>query len=774
MQDEYLIICPNNTKINILEKISEQRKFTNIKFMDINEFINNYFYSYDNEAVSYIMENYDININISRIYLENLYSIDINKKYKSKKISFLQNLKKELIEKKLLDFNDNFKEYLKSKSIKVINYPKLEKYIINIFNDIDAQIITKKIKNRKFIVTETNSVIDEIDFVFDKIINLYKKGVSLNKIFIVNISDEYLYNLDKYSKCFDIPVEVNNKSSILSTIIVKKYLTDRIIPEINLNNETIVNKIIDIKNKLVTMEDNKYYYDFLLEELQNTYIDYENYSQCIQVCDLFDRDFLDDEYVFVMNFNDLALPIMYKDEDYLTDLEKTEIEMYSTAYKNIREKEAVISYLTNIKNLTISYKLTSFKDKFYPSSLIKEYNMNVIRYEKDNYDYSNKYNKRLLSIYLDNYYKYGEENKYLKPLYTTYENELTYGTYSNLFTKIDNSIFLNSIDKLGLSYTSMNAYNECNFKYYINYILKLDPFQENFKTLVGNLFHYVLEKSEASNFCFENTWTEFLNSKPLQIKEQFFLEKLKKNLEEAIEVIKEQKMYSSFKETFCEKNIYIPLECSKKEAYFSGKIDKIMYKDDNYAIVDYKTGGYDCNLCNMKYGLGMQLATYLYLIEKGKIFKNPNFAGMYFQKVLVGTIKKDDKKEYLDKLKDEMKLVGYSTDNEKILELFDRNYVSSNVIRGMKVGSNGFYKYTKLLTRNEEKTIIDYTEKIIYKTLDNILDGNFKINPKKINFNDVSCSYCKYKDLCYRTEGDYINLEKQEDLSFLGGDYCGE
>ena len=91
----------------------------------------------------------------------------------------------------------------------------------------------------------------------------------------------------------------------------------------------------------------------------------------------------------------------------------------------------------------------------------------------------------------------------------------------------------------------------------------------------------------------------------------------------------------------------------------------------------------------------------------------------------------------------------------------------------MKVGSNGFYKYTKLLTREEEKNIIDYTEKIIYKTLDNIMNCDFQINPKKINFNDVSCSHCKYKDLCYRTEDDYINLEKQEDLSFLGGEYCG-
>lgn len=773
MHDEFLIICPNSTKINILEKISEQKRLTNIKFMDINEFIDNYFYNYSNETVSYIMDNYGTNINISRIYLENLYSIDINKKYKSNKISFLQNLKKELIERNLLDFNYNFKEYLKNKNVKVVNYPKLEKYIVNIFDEIEAQIITKKIMNRKIDVTEANSVIDELDFVFDKIIKLYKKGVSLNKIFIVNISDEYLYNLDKFSKCLDIPINISAKNSILSTVIVKKYLNDKIIPEINSNNEAIVNKLIDIKNKLVAMEDNKYYDDFLLEELQNTYMDYDNYSQCIQVCDLFDREFLDDEYVFVMNFNDLALPIMYKDEDYLTDIEKEEVEMYSTAYKNTREKEVVISYLTNIKNLTISYKLTSFKDKFYPSSLIKEYNMNITKYVKDNYNYSNKYNKRLLSIYLDNYYKYGEESKYLKSLYKTYENELTYGTYSNLFTKIDNSVFLESFDKIGLSYTSMNSYNECKFKYYINYILKLDPFEETFKTLIGNLFHYVLEKSMLPNFDFDDIWAEYLKGKELQIKEKFFLEKLKKNLEDAIEIIKEQKMYSTFKENFVEKSIYIPLECSKKEAYFSGKIDKIMYKDDNYAIVDYKTGGYDSNLCNMKYGLGMQLATYLFLIEKGKIFKKPQLAGMYFQKVLVGTVKKDDKKEYFDKLKDEMKLVGYSTDNEEILELFDKNYVSSNVIRGMKVGSNGFYKYTKLLTKEEEKNIIDYTEKIIYKTLGNILDGDFPINPKKINFNDVSCSHCKYKDLCYRTEDDYINLEKQEDLSFLGGEYCG-
>ncbi len=777
-QDNLLIICPNDTKIQILQEICQKKILINIKFMDIDTFIENYFYKYDNKTVSYIMNKYNTNIDISKMYLEKLYVIDLEKKYKSKKIIFLQELKKDLIKKELLYTNDYFKDYIKEKNIKIINYPKLEKYLIDTLKKLNAQFIDKEYKKREFTVVEANDIFEEVTFVIENIIDLYKNKIPLNKIFIININDDYNYTIEYLFKMFNIPINIENKNSIASTLIVKKYLNDNTLPELTSKNEELINKIISIKNSLIDLENDSNYNSFFKNSLENTYLPAPKYKNAVNITNIFTRNFNDDEYVFVLNFNDSIIPIMYKDEEFITDNDKNEVNLFTTSYKNKREKEITINYLSNIKNITLSYKLNSFKDKFYPSSMINDYNMKVKKYEINNYNISHKYNKRMLSTYLDRYYKYKEENKHLKSLYKTYKETLEYNTYNNKFTGIDKKIFLDKVDKITLSYTSMNTYNQCKFKYYVNYILNLDPFNETFYTLIGNLFHYILEKCFSSNFNFENTWNGYLEDKELLIKEKFFLEKLKKNLINVIDIIKEQIMYTDFKKCYYEKKIYIPLEDNEIKASFIGKIDKIMYynsgNNDYFSVIDYKTGSFDSKLYDMKYGLSMQLATYLYLINKSNIFRNPKFGGMYFQKVLMGNVSYDLKKTYIEKMKDSLKLVGYSTDNEEILKYLDHEYTNSKIIKSMKKTDKGFSRYAKILTNDEVNNIINYTEKVIYDSLKSIKTADFDVNPKRIDNIDVSCTSCKYKDLCYRKEEDYINLEKCEDLSFLEGDHNGK
>lgn len=774
---ENLIICPNDTKITILEKINKTKKITPIKFMSMEEFIDNYFYTYDNKAISFIMHKYHLNISISKMYLKNLYFIDCNKKYKNKKTNLLQEIKLSLIENNLLYFNNNFLMYLKTKKIKVVNYPRLEKYLLDIFKELDAEIINKDYCDKKFTVYSYKSLYEEVASIIYKIIELVRKGISLNKIFLLNVTEEYIYTIKNLFSLFHIPIELGSFNSISTSLLVKRYLESKELPEVNEENRELVHKIIDIKNSLVYLEDDDNYDLFLLDAFKNTSLSSTKYRECVHLGSLFDRSYARDEYVFVLGFNEQKIPILYKDEDYITDNMKDELPLYSTKDKNKRERDITICYLTHIDNLFISYKDTSYKDKFYPSSMIKDYKMEVVFQKIDDYTVSHAFNKRMLAVFLDNYYKYREKSDALPSLYTTYKNEVLYDTYSNTFTGISKDLFLKAIPKVGLSYTSMNTYNLCGFKYYINYILKLDPYEESFATLIGNLFHYVLERYMDSDFSFDKSWSEFLKDKELLIKEEFFLEKLKKTLSLVIEVLKEQKMYTSLKDSYCEKCITIPL---KRDiyTYFTGKIDKILYKSESrgeiYAIVDYKTGNASINLYNMKYGIDMQLATYLYLIEKGEVFQHGIFGGMYLQQVLPKTFKYDGKNTPLEKLKKSLCLMGYSTSDENILCEVDHEYTDSKIIKSMKTTAKGFSSYAKVLSEEEKEKIVNYTEKVIDKTLENIINSAFQINPKRIDGVNESCKYCKYKDLCFYKEEDVINLEKSCDFSFLGGDFNGE
>ena len=91
LTDDLLIVCNSGIKKNILNKYND--KLYNYKFMNKNEFKNHFYFAYDNKTISYLISKYNYNIDVCKIYLDNLYPINVNKKYKSEKLEFLKKLK---------------------------------------------------------------------------------------------------------------------------------------------------------------------------------------------------------------------------------------------------------------------------------------------------------------------------------------------------------------------------------------------------------------------------------------------------------------------------------------------------------------------------------------------------------------------------------------------------------------------------------------------------------------------------------------------------------
>ena len=71
-EDNLLIVCPNEEKIKILDKISTDEKLYDIKFMTKEEYKKNYYYNYDDKALHYLLTKYKYNLNVAKIYLKNL------------------------------------------------------------------------------------------------------------------------------------------------------------------------------------------------------------------------------------------------------------------------------------------------------------------------------------------------------------------------------------------------------------------------------------------------------------------------------------------------------------------------------------------------------------------------------------------------------------------------------------------------------------------------------------------------------------------------------
>lgn len=763
LENNMLVICPNEEKIKILHSLEQQNKLYNIKFMTKQEYLNNYFFTYQDNAILYLMKKYHYKVDVCKVYLKYLYVIDENKIYQNKKINFLQKLKKELIQENLLEYNPAFKEYLKNKKKVVLNYPKLDLY------EKKALEVEKKdpVEEKELTVTEYKTMEEEVNGVALKIISLIKKNVDINKIYLTNVTSDYFYTIDRIFSYYHIPINLPRKTPIYGTKIVKDYLKDEIL-DLEQDNK-ITKKLVSILNSLVSIkDDSKEYHDLLLSKIKSATLSSEEYQDAIQVKDLDQEDFFDDEYVFVLGMNQDNLPKLEKDTDYISDKDKKELDLYTTDEKNKQAKNSLIETLYKIKNLYLSYKLQTPFQSMYPSSIIEEYKIKVVEPEQDNYSHSNLYNELRLGSKLDTYNRYKEVSHMLKELFTHYN--IPYQTYDNSFKGINHDTYLENLPyPLKLSYTSINSYNECKFKYYLNYVLKINTYEDTFAAFIGSLYHKILQLYKYPNFNFEESYQKYLEKRELSLKEKVLLVRLKKELLELLEQEKRQDLILGYNDELHEQKIEIPLK-KDIEVIFTGTIDKIMYykkvEDTYFTIIDYKSGTVDTRLEKLKYGLSMQLPVYLFLINNSKVFDNPIFTGIYYQNILFN-YPSFDKKPIEDIKKERIKLQGYSTDDLSILSRFDPTYENSEVIKSMKYTDKGFSRFSKVLSDSDVYHIITYTKKEIIKDMNEILQGDFKINPKIYDGKDISCEYCNFKDICYKSQKDVVYLDKVTDLSFL-------
>ena len=763
LENNLLIICPNEQKIKILDKIEKENKLYNLKFMTKEEYLSNYFFSYDDKAILYLMKKYHYKVDVCKVYLKYLYVIDDDQIYKNKKLIFLQNLKKELKQENLLDYNPSFKEYLNTKKKIVLNYNKLDLYEKKALDSKDIEL-TSPIN---LTVTKYQTMEEEVNATALEIIELLKKGININKIYLTNIKDDYLYTIRRIFSYYNIPINLSKKYPIMGTDIVKDYLKEEKLDLENTNQ--ITKKLVSIINSLASLEDDsKEYKELLISKIKNTSLPSEVYQDAINIKDLEKETFEEDEYVFVLGFNQDILPRIEKDIDFISDKDKKEVDLYNTEEKNKIAKISLINTLTSIKNLYLSYKLETPFQSMYPSSLIEEYNMEVVDKKEDTYTHSNTYNKLRLASKLDTYNRYQEITPMLKELYTHYQ--IDYQTYDNQFKGINHNTYLEHLPyPLKLSYTSLNSYNECKFKYYLNYVLKVSKYEDTFQAFIGNLYHKILQLYQRKDFDFEQTYQNYLEKRDLSLKEKVLLVRLKKELLDLLDQEKSQDLILGYSDNLQEQKLEVKVR-EDIEVIFTGIIDKIMYykkiEDTYFAIVDYKSGYVDTKIEKMKYGLSLQLPIYLYLINYSKAFSNPIFTGIYYQTVLFN-YPTFDKKPIEEIKKERLKLQGYSTDNLDVLSRFDPTYEKSEVIKSMKYTEKGFYHYAKVLSDEDVYNIIRYTKKEIEEKTNQILKADFEINPKIYDGKNISCEHCSFKDICYTVEKDKKYLDKVKDLSFL-------
>ena len=460
MKDNTLLIIPNEIKEEMILKITSENNLLDIKYISLEELYKKFF-NYDIKAIYYLMDKYNFKYEVAKVYLDNMFYV--NDDFSDDKLKLLLKLKDEVKDYIITSKIDVYK----NRNIVVYGYD-LSNFDLNLLKKIsnNIEVIKEdgKYKHRK--IYQFKTLEKEVEFVFDKIVDLVKNKININNIKLI-VSSDYYNTLKRMSNFYNIPINIPSDTKLSDTLVgnyfIKNY-NPNIIDEIKnkFNDVELINKLIDIVNKYVELDFNEAK-DLIIYEVKNRKIKDIELKNSIKLI-TFDNLISDDDYVFILGFNYGVIPNIYKDEDFLLDKIKEKLGLLTSKEKNIILKDKIVNKINSIKNLTISYKLKNNNEEYTISNLNDILKLEIVDEEIDSFK-SDIYNKIKLTSSLDKLVKYNIKENNLSKLFSNYQ-DIKYMKYDNKYTNINKNDFSKFINnKITLSYSSLDNYFKCGFKF---------------------------------------------------------------------------------------------------------------------------------------------------------------------------------------------------------------------------------------------------------------------------------------------------------------------
>ncbi|MDD4387848.1 MAG: PD-(D/E)XK nuclease family protein [Bacilli bacterium] len=642
---------------------------------------------------------------------------------------------------------------------------------------------------------------EEILYLGYEVASLLNQGIAPEKIKIHRLPSSYRPYFNEVFTLLGIEYTMVNEQSLSEYEVVKRICADlaerldeplyeafaAVLAPYNNGENPVIAALINVFNRYLVFDYRLgAIYQDLCYTLTQKKLPVADYQGVVRITDLPNEIEDGDDYLFIPALNQDIFPRACLNDDYLDDDEKRILGLIPSRSINSREKAKVLDLINRANRIYLSYPRYAAEGKMAKSSVIADLKLRHQITEKDYpFSYNISYSRSLdiirLGKCLDLYYKYDIKEEPLYTLLAAYPDH-SYRSYKSNFTGLTPEFYQEILPSpLILSYTSLDKYYKCGFLFYLEKILKINRIGNEAALYIGNLFHYCLEKifqeqalSTGFDQLLDDAISTFLeeNNKILTKKEEYFLKKYRFVLKKLYGILSLQKENSDFTVYGLEKDFSIPLGDG---IILKGKIDKIMTAAINgkpYAMVlDYKSGNLDLDLNRVFYGLNMQLALYFYFLNNSADDKF-NFAGAYLQRVLPNSVfPRVEGKTYEEQWEEFFRLYGYSNINPEILRHIDHNYDTNEqkFLAGIRVNKDGSFHrsdLSKLLSDEEFTRLTDLVADKINNAKSSLLAASFPINPKKLGSYD-SCSYCPYRDICFREESDYQELKTYRNFEFI-------
>jgi CRISPR/Cas system-associated exonuclease Cas4 (RecB family) len=788
-QEEDIIIVSNKyIKPILIQKFSNQMR--KITFKSFDEVKDDIYTTIDYQMLFHNMKE-DTNLEVLRIKLANSYFIqqDSNEPFLHELYLYHQN--------NHLILDENHLSYYKSKKVYFVNYygdDDLINQMLPFLKHYERCFTTNSI-DKELTIFHFENYDDEILEVVNHIAILLNKKVDPAKIVIHKVNKDYLNKLEEYLMIYKIDYIVEGEGSFFDVDIVKNFFHDLKNYEAMRLNKVLKDYLIDKKDNKIFSKIGKVLEPLIMLDLTINSITLdlikdvfihtiyqEEVTNAIKIENVLNHIYDDDTHIFIMNFSHGEIAHIYKDDTYLNDKIRKNLKLLTSFDKTQIEEKKILDCIHSYESIHLSYSTYCSSKIYMPSNLIKELAK-----------------KRIVNICDASIHIYHIVNedmakmRFFKAyaLYRLYQKKTFdylygYTYFCDDLTKRYQSDFNATLDYLALptlfmelSYTKLNDYFSCPFRFYLKYILNVEEkMEDNNSTFVGRMYHFVLEKVVAKRYIDRRTKEEvlenisvyicdFVKNQTYEIKDKlkFYLNKFSEELKLIVEIIMDFMDHSSFEVLGLEQKLEKQLD---DYTVVVGLIDKILKYQEYYLVIDYKTNPVHPNWYALDVGLDLQLPLYLYLIKAND--PNAKIAGSYLQSVFRTSLLKYEDKPLSKVMLEQLKYVGYTLQDRDVILAIDTNALNGSGSLPKQIVSNkGFYKnfLKKSFTQTQFDAIILYVEKLIFEANKKIRKGLFPILPLTDEKNESVCRYCRLKDLCYRNETMKKVYKKHDDFSYL-------
>lgn len=788
-QEEDIIIVSNKyIKPILIQKFSNQMR--KITFKSFDEVKDDIYTTIDYQMLFHNMKE-DTNLEVLRIKLANSYFIqqDSNEPFLHELYLYHQN--------NHLILDENHLSYYKSKKVYFVNYygdDDLINQMLPFLKHYERCFTTNSI-DKELTIFHFENYDDEILEVVNHIAILLNKKVDPAKIVIHKVNKDYLNKLEEYLMIYKIDYIVEGEDSFFDVDIVKNFFHDLKNYEAMRLNKVLKDYLIDKKDNKIFSKIGKVLEPLIMLDLTINSITLdlikdvfihtiyqEEVTNAIKIENVLNHIYDDDTHIFIMNFSHGEIAHIYKDDTYLNDKIRKNLKLLTSFDRTQIEEKKILDCIHSYESIHLSYSTYCSSKIYMPSNLIKELAK-----------------KRIVNICDASIHIYHIVNedmakmRFFKAyaLYRLYQKKTFdylygYTYFCDDLTKRYQSDFNATLDYLALptlfmelSYTKLNDYFSCPFRFYLKYILNIEEkMEDNNSTFVGRMYHFVLEKVVAKRYIDRRTKEEvlenisvyicdFVKNQTYEIKDKlkFYLNKFSEELKLIVEIIMDFMDHSSFEVLGLEQKLEKQFD---DYTVVVGLIDKILKYQEYYLVIDYKTNPVHPNWYALDVGLDLQLPLYLYLIKAND--PNAKIAGSYLQSVFRTSLLKYEDKPLSKVMLEQLKYVGYTLQDRDVILAIDTNALNGSGSLPKQIVSNkGFYKnfLKKSFTQTQFDAIILYVEKLIFEANKKIRKGLFPILPLTDEKNESVCRYCRLKDLCYRNETMKKVYKKHDDFSYL-------